>query len=118
MKLLFIIVSTVLFGSCSSNEQCIPIKSSSYLEAISEVQGMKFSFTDELPIGKSSWINGADYYSCDGNKGYLILKTNNQEYIHEGVPKDVWIEFKNAESSGSYYDENIKYHYSYQLKIK
>jgi hypothetical protein len=81
----------------------------SYSAAIQAVRGAQFAFRDQLPAGKSSWIISASYYTCSGNIGYFLFTTNKgKEYIHADVPRQVWVEFKKAPSSGSYYDYNIK----------
>lgn len=41
----------------------------------------------------------------------IIHFTGNKEYIHENVPVDVWLGFKEAESKGKYYTANIKGRY-------
>ena len=116
MRILVLLFIMSFFYSCKIKEPCKIVSVSSYSEAITQVRAMNFSYTDAVSSGKGSWIDGADYYSCDGNAGYLILKTRNKEYIHEGVPKNIWLEFKNAESIGSYYDKNIKRDYQFHLK--
>ena len=94
----------------------IPQSFTSYSEAMQIVQNADFEYTDKLPYGKSSWIVTADYYSCYGYTGYLIYTTDKgHDYIHIGVPKNIWLAFKNATSSGSYYDYNIKGKYRLYL---
>lgn len=118
MRIKHILIIGLLFiASCKGQCKLDP-KISSYSEAISSVRGMSFSYTDAMDEGKSSWISAANYYSCDGSTGYMIIKTDGGagEYIHDGVPKRVWKEFKKAESSGSYYNENIKGEYKLNLK--
>lgn len=53
--------------------------------------------------------------SCDGNTGYLELDTDDENYIHQDVPIEVWDDFKNAESLGGYYNQYIKHRYQLQL---
>ncbi|MGF7231165.1 KTSC domain-containing protein [Arachidicoccus sp.] len=54
-------------------------------------------------------------YSCDGNKGFLIVKLKGKKYIYKDVPKNVWNRFKTAKSFGSYYDHYIKHYYQLHL---
>ncbi|MBA3649841.1 MAG: KTSC domain-containing protein [Chitinophagales bacterium] len=51
----------------------------------------------------------------DGNYGFFILQTDKDDFLYSSMPYSVWTEFKNAESFGKYYNENIKYHYIFQL---
>ena len=70
---------------------------------------------DKVNASKSSWIRGASFYSCDGNSGYFILITDKNEYLYSEMPYSIWLEFKNAESFGKFYNEKIKYKYIFQL---
>ena len=75
-----------------------------------------FKVQETANTASSSWITSANYYSCDGKKGYLIYTTNRgYQYIHKGVPIEVWEEFKNAPSKGSYYNQNIKHSFTLHL---
>lgn len=110
MKYLFSIL-VFAFLSCSGNCNSISKKFSSYDEAISLVRSTDFS-TEEKVNTDSSWIESIEYYSCDGVKGFLIVNTKSgASYIYENIPKEVWNEFKNADSFGRFYNQNIKGNY-------
>ena len=105
------------FISCNG-QPCsqLPKSFKSYSQAISLIQKSSFIVKESANTSSSSWISSAKYYSCDGTTGYFILKTDSgREYIHYGIPVNVWDEFKNADSKGSYYDKNIKGRYRLQL---
>jgi len=107
----FAVIFCLLMFVTGHGQSCkdLPDKFYSYNQAINAIQNATFKSTDNLPYGKSSWITSANYYSCDGNTGYLVYTTDKgKEYVHEKVPLRVWTEFKNASSSGSYYVNNIK----------
>lgn len=111
---ILLIILFIFIGGLVKSQSCneLPNKFSSYYEAINAIQNASFKYTDKLPQGKSSWIIGATYYSCDEVTGYLVYTTDRSyRYIHENVPIRVWIEFKNAISSGSYYNLRIKGRY-------
>lgn len=113
-KIPFVIAFCLLISGTTKSQSCkdLPDKFYSYSQAINAIQESSFQYTDKLPYGKSSWITSANYYSCDGYYGYLVYLTDKgREYVHEKVPKRVWIEFKSASSSGSYYVGNIKGRY-------
>lgn len=115
--LLLFIACTVLIASCNSQTNCnqLPKSYSSYDAAISAVKSAKFKVQETLNTSKSSWIRGASYYSCDGITGYMIMRTDEKEYIHQGVPIALWNEFKEADSFGSFYDHNFKHRYTFYL---
>lgn len=116
MKNVLLLLIFLLLG-CSKERQKISdctkiiLPFRTYQEAKNTVESVKFKYTDEADTSKSSWIRGAQFYSCDGNSGYMIFQTNSKEYIHQGMPLHIWEEFKNAKSFGKYYNKNIKNHY-------
>ena len=93
-----------------SNSYCrdLPSQFQSYQEAQSYMLTAQFRLEDDVSTDKSSWIRGASYYSCDGLNGYLQLSTDKQSYLFEGVPVDLWEQFKTAESFGSFYNAYIR----------
>jgi hypothetical protein len=114
MKAIVTVVLSLLITGTVFAQACkdLPDNFSSYNQAIKAIKIFGFKISDKLPYGKSSWITSATYYSCDGTTGYLVYSTyKGREYIHEKVPFRVWIEFKNASSSGSYYNYSIKGRY-------
>lgn len=106
-----------LFSSCRQNNNCdkLPKRFTSYAEAISKIESSKFEIKEEVNTSKSSWIRGASFYSCDGNIGFFILQTTKQKYLYSNMPYDLWIEFKNAESFGKFYNDKIKHQFIFKL---
>ena len=106
----------LLLNSCSGQDcKQMPNHFNSYNEAISFVKKATFKFKDFANTSESSWIRSASFFSCDGENGYFILRTDRQEYLHSGVPISVWRGFKTALSFGSFYDRNIKGRYRFNL---
>ena len=130
MRLLTLLTASLFFIAChGSNAEVegvsLPEQSDdcsklgnfkSYDEAISKVKETTFKLSESFDTNKSSWIRRASYYSCDGQKGYLIIETDQRPYIHAGVPLSAWNGFKMASSFGSYYDHNIKGRYRLNIK--
>jgi hypothetical protein len=113
----YFIVLQILLVSCSGQDcNKLPAKFSSYNEAIHSVKKSTFKFKDAVNTSKSSWIQSASYFSCNGINGYFIFQAKGKEYIHSEVPYNIWQGFKNSESFGSYYDRNIKHKYILYLK--
>jgi hypothetical protein len=115
--LLLLLLASQL-SSFSQDCKDLPSRYSSSSEAINRVKNSTFVVRDKLPDDKSQKIVSANYYSCDGESGYLIYVTGRmaRSYIHTQVPKKIWLEFKNAVSSEAYYDRNIKDKYKIELK--
>jgi hypothetical protein len=118
MKNLILIISIFLlpfFASSQTNCSSLPSHYSSYSEAISKIKNANFTLTDRAYTVNSSFISSAEYFSCDGKTGFLIIGINNRQYLHNNVPKNVWLQFKSANSLGQFYDRNIKGRYLFYL---
>ena len=104
-------------NAITENIKCdqLPTTYSNYNKAISIIKTASFKIKESANTSKSSWINSASYFSCDGNTGYFIFVAKGKEYIHIGVPYSVWSVFKSAESFGSFYNKNIKHKYHLYL---
>jgi hypothetical protein len=113
---LYTILLQILLISCSGQDcNKLPNHFNSYDQAISLVKKSNFKYKDEVSTSKSSWIQSAVYYSCDGNSGYFIFKAKGKDYIHSGVPDNIWQGFKNSESLGSFYNKYIKGRFTLKL---
>lgn len=111
-----IVILTLFFISCvDKNCEDLNSKFTSYDDAIDLVKNTDFNFEEKVNTD-SSWIDSIEFYSCDEISGYLIVNTNNgRSYIHKNVPVQVWSEFKNAESYGRFYNQNIKDNYYLEI---
>jgi len=106
--------------SCVSSQQqdCnhLNLNVSSYSRAIELIKQAQFKVEEQQNMRSSGWIKRAEYYSCDGKKGYLILHLEKgQSYLHQNLPVSVWKEFVNASSYGSFYNKRIKENYQFRL---
>ena len=96
--------------------ESLPNEYGNFDEAISKIKAYSFKINETINTSKSSWFRGASYYSCDGQTGFFIIKTDKKEYLYSNLPIAIWEEFKDAVSFGSYYDLNIKNKYQFILK--
>lgn len=112
--LLFLIT---LFAISCQGQDCNLSKENftTYSQALTTISQTSFNFKDSVDTSSSSWIKGANFFSCDTQYGYLILKTSAKEYIFERVPIQIWNEFKKASSFGKYYNQKIRNHYQFIL---
>lgn len=110
MKYLFSFL-VLLFISCSKDCENLNKKFSSYRDAVSLVRNTNFNIEEKVNTD-SSWIESIEYYSCDEAFGFLIVNTKKGgSYIHKNVPIQVWNDFKNANSFGRFYNQNLKGNY-------
>ncbi|MFN8396685.1 MAG: KTSC domain-containing protein [Bacteroidia bacterium] len=110
-------LGVTLFSGCgwrSCSE--IPSNFESFDTAISAIEGSNFLVEESVNTSSSSFITDADYYSCDGAQGYLILEFKGESYLFEGVGIEVWEGFKSADSFGQYYHRHIQGRYRYHVQ--
>ena len=84
----YLLISFISLLSISCNSQnCSDIKNSftSYEQAKKIISSTNFTFNDNCNTSKSSWIIGAEYYSCDNQDGYFLIKTKKKTYIHKNL---------------------------------
>jgi hypothetical protein len=96
--------------ACNSTIDCTEIADdfTSYRQAESLLRETTHSFEDEN-YPSSNWIKKLEYFSCDGQVGYLILSTKQgKSYLYQKVPISVWEEMERAESVGEFYHRQIK----------
>jgi hypothetical protein len=86
--------------------------------AIQRIKTSTFRFVDEFTLSDTSlaftaemlsWITRANYYSCDGKRGYLIYRlTRGSDHIRQNIPIELWKGLKDTSAKGPYYDRYIK----------
>ena len=85
---IFIFSNIIYISSCNkTNCEDLQLTFSSYDEATNAIRISSNKVKKSIISLKSSWINGAEYYSCDGIIGFFILKTNKQLTL--GSLKDI-----------------------------
>ncbi len=105
------------FSKAKNSIDCedVPNFFSSYQQAYNIVVNANFNYSDYINTWKSSWIESAEYYSCDGQTGFFIIHMKNGTYIHQDLPVEIWYAFKNAYSFGSFYSTYIRGNYRVRL---
>lgn len=114
MKNLIIALGIILTLNCCSAQSCndLPTQFNSYQQANKDIKSANFKIEENINTSRSTFVEGASYYSCDGKIGYLLINIRNTEYIHQNVPITLWKNFKQADSFGKFYNFNIKGNYN------
>lgn len=111
MKKIIALLIIMFFSGCNT-ENCDHInnmKFNSYSEAKQYVETFDFQHSEEENLQRSSWISKANYYSCDGLVGYFTYETKKgKKFIYRNLPIEVWHSFKDSNSPGRFYNDNIK----------
>lgn len=111
-KLIYICCALLILTACSKNGcEFLPDEFSSFEEAERKIEATEFNVKEKIRTPESSWIYGASFYSCDGELGYVIIETDHGNYCHKDVPKEVWQSFKETQSTGKYYNEELRGNY-------
>lgn len=107
----------LILNSCTGKDcKLLPNSFSSYSHALTEIRKSDFAINETIDTSKSSWIEGLEYHSCDSKVGFLILKTKDREYIHQGVPVSLWKRLKTSPSFGTFYNSELKG--KFQLRLE
>lgn len=73
------------------------------------VQDASYRFVQDITISKYRVPNAAYYYSCDGVKGFLIVKESDKvKKLYNDIPKTLWDEFIKAKDPIGFYQSRIK----------
>jgi KTSC domain len=118
MKQIFILLLFLsTFANCNSQScETLPKSFVSYESALQLINQSKFEFTDKVNTSKSSWLSEAKFFSCDNKIGFFTINTiENDVYVHQNLPIELWNEFKAASSFGQYYSQHIRN--KYRLKL-
>ncbi len=114
MKKQILTLTITIFAISCYSQDCrgLEKKFYNYQQAIKLIKTSDFAFTDKCNTSRSSWITGAEYYSCDNKKGFLLLQNKRGKiYIYINLPKNVWYQFKNTQSLGKFYNSRIRKKY-------
>ena len=117
-KFLLLAFGIATLASCKGKTDCSELSGTytTFEEARKDITKAEFSVKKMQSTPESSWIKRIEYYSCDGETGYLIIYTTRaEEYIHAHVPMKIWEEFSTSSSKGSYYNSNIINRYNFEI---
>jgi len=114
-NLLFIFMVSFALLSCGKKGcEKLQEKYTSQPEALKAIRAADFQVKDMHTTANSSSIKRIEYYSCDGEKGYLVVYNLSGDVIlHRDVPIDTWNGLKSAEFMRSYYNDFVKDKFQY-----
>jgi|SRR5690625_1944989 len=116
-KLILAGILKLVLISCSGRDCSeLPDSFQSYPQAVESVRKSKFSFEEKKQFRNSSWIRTASYHSCDTETGFLLIQLKNKTYIYQGVPYNLWENFKESPSPGSFYNKKIKGRFPVEIR--
>lgn len=114
-KIISYLLVFIFLQSCSENCNELPNSFNNYEQAKEMVLKSNYQITEIADVSDSHWITYVEYLSCDGLNGFFVIKIKDKTYIHQNMPYNVWQNFIEAESKGSFYSRKIRGRY--QLKL-
>jgi len=100
-----------LVGPQSTNCDSLDLSSDSLGELIKRIENSTFRFQQQFKISRTYGIMNARYFSCDGERGFLIMKIDKKDLIYFEVPKSVWDTLITSSDINAYYASQIRDHY-------
>lgn len=117
MKKLILLISLVITGlySNAQEENCSGQSENwkSEKKVLAGIENINFNTNETLQPDGKSWMISANFYSCDDQYGYLVVKSDNKTFVHHNVPISVWRSLKEAKSIGGFYNFYIKDYYKF-----
>ena len=71
-------------------------------QSIKLIRGSKFRFDQHFKLTRKQGLQGGEFYSCDNEAGFLIVKYNQDEYLFLGVKKSIWNQFISSNDPEGY----------------
>jgi len=104
---------TINISKAGKNCICKDFKTtaSSKEKVVTSLEKSNLEFAQSFIINKVRGVQSASYYYCDDDHGFLLVKLHDKEVLYKDVPLITWFEFKFADSSESYFKEEIKYNF-------
>lgn len=104
LRSIIIVVGLFLFSSLKENRNCEQFmrqaKSEDY--DVSVLGSLHFQTKDSFETLSERGVREAYFFSCDGDKGFLLIKTHEKRVIYQRIPLSIWQEFKDAPSPEQY----------------
>jgi len=83
-------------------------------DAIETIENGVFAVVEKVIGDQESWLKSVQYYSCNDEFGFMIVKGEKKCFVHQNVPVSVWETLKIADSKGGYYNFYVKNKYKLQ----
>lgn len=111
MKRLLAFVLALSAVLCGCQYEPEPTKSTYSYEYETEVQET-ICQNEELETPDSSAFTSIGY-RCSEKELWVTFRNSGVSYVYYGVAPEVWSAFKEADSKGSFFNEEIKGYYKY-----
>lgn len=66
----------------------------------------KFRFQESFNLTRRVGFKGGDFYSCNNQTGFLIIRYHDDQFLYKGVSMDFWNGLTNSSDPEGYYLKN------------
>ena len=73
--------------------------------AIEKIRDAKFRFQQSFKLTRRQGFKEGEFYSCDGEIGFLIIKYNESEFLYVEVKNEIWDKLKTSQDPEGYFLE-------------
>ena len=96
-----------LVGPQITNCDSLDIIGFSLSESIALIRASTYRFDQSFRLTRKQGLQLGEYYSCDNEVGFLIIKYNGKESLYHKVDRRIWDELISSSDPEGYY-LNIK----------
>jgi len=93
-------------GPQATNCDSLDLELLNEIEAIKQIRSSKFRFQQSFKLTRRQGFKGGEYYSCDNDLGYLVLKYDDSEKLYVEVKKEFWEILITSSDPEGYYLNN------------
>lgn len=108
--LILIGVAILFFNTSNSIQKCDDFNGdlgASY-EAIKKLEQIEFHFSDSFETDKIFGIKSAEFFSCDNETGYMVVRNGSSSKLYENIPVALWNQFKINSAVDNFYKSEIQ----------
>jgi hypothetical protein len=93
----------------SHNTNCDSIHSpgTDFNDGYDQLKSATWRFKQSIKLNRYEGIRRAEYYSCDGQTGFLIVLSEKNDCLYEIVPIAIWNDFLKTPDPEKYFNEKI-----------
>ena len=71
--------------------------------SIELIKAAKFRYQQSFKLTRREGFKGGEYFSCDNQQGYLMIKYHDRIFWYKSVPLDFWKEMISSSDPEGYY---------------
>jgi hypothetical protein len=82
------------------------LKGSTAADLIEVIKSSKFRFDQTFRLTRKQGLKSGAFYSCDNQKGFLVIEYNEQTSLYKNIDRTSWEAFIRSSDPEGYYLQN------------